>query len=125
VPGVATATATGTRIAGQTVLAAAASAGDLVLFLADGTGFPTDGGAIQIGTGNNSIIIGYTQRVGNQLFLDEPLPANVPVGTQVLLLQSAGDDDDGCHINARSANSNAWMLLIPALGLLVLRGRRG
>jgi hypothetical protein len=33
------------------------------------------------------------------------------------------DDDDGCQIATRSNGSVAWMLLIPAVGLLVLRRR--
>lgn len=35
-----------------------------------------------------------------------------------------GNDDDGCQISTKGSTSNAWMLLIPTLGLLILRRNR-
>jgi len=56
------------------------------------------------------------------------LPAAVPLGTLVTFVPGGAptvsyDDDDGCQIATRSHGSVAWMLLIPAVGLLVLRRR--
>jgi hypothetical protein len=83
--------------------------------------FPTGGGTIQVGT---STPRGYTERVGNQLFLVDGLSNAFPAGTIVTLIRGGGDDDDGCHINAKASNSNAWLLLIPAVGLLALRRKQ-
>jgi len=67
---------------------------------------------------------GYSERVGNQLFLTQGLGSAFPVGSIVTLIRGGGDDDDGCHINAKATNSNAWLLLIPAVGLLALRRKQ-
>lgn len=37
---------------------------------------------------------------------------------------TGGDDDDGCNISTSRTNSNAILLLIPALGLLAIRRKR-
>jgi hypothetical protein len=102
-------------------LSQAALAADTVITLADGNCFPSNGGVVQIGA---STTRGYAERVGNQLFLVEPVGSGFPIGTLVTFLRGAGDDDDGCHIRANASNSNAWMLLIPAIGLLALRRKR-
>jgi hypothetical protein len=107
----------------QSTVAVQAASGAVTLDLVNGDCFPEDGGTILLGTAT-PLTLGYTERVGNQLFLSSPLPQLVAAGTTVTLVAGAGDDDDGCHINAGSSNSRAWMLLIPALGALVLRRRR-
>jgi hypothetical protein len=121
----ATATVEGedTPVVCESTVSIQAQTGAVTLELVDGDCFPESGGTILIGTAS-PITIGYTERVGNQLFLSSPLPSLVAAGTTVTLISGAGDDDDGCHINARADNSRAWMLLIPALGALVLRKRR-
>lgn len=105
----------------SSALAQAALAADVAITLVNGSCFPDDGGVVQIGTSNTR---GYTERVGNQLFLTQSVGAAFPAGTLVTLVRGAGDDDDGCHIQAKPTNSNAWMLLIPAIGLLALRRKR-
>jgi hypothetical protein len=49
----------------------------------------------------------------------KPAPTNTPGGGGTVSF----NDDDGCQIATRSNGSVAWMLLIPAVGLLVLRRR--
>lgn len=95
--------------------------GEAALTLVNGSCFPTNGGTVRIGP---SFTTGYTERVGNQLFLTQAASSAFPVGTVVTLLRGGGDDDDGCHINAKATNSNAWLLLVPALGLLALRRKQ-
>lgn len=124
-----TATATATEVTDDgcaTTVAQAAAAGAVTLILGPGADcFPEAGGTVEIGTGASALQVGYTQRVGNTLFLTAPLSSPVAAGTAIASVGGAGDDDDGCHINARATNSNAWvLLLLPALGLLALRGRR-
>jgi hypothetical protein len=105
----------------SSTLAAATTATDVAITLANADCFPDDGGVVQIGA---STTRGYAERSANQLFLTQPVGSIFPVGTVVTLLRGAGDDDDGCHIRGNATNTNAWMLLIPALGLLALRRRR-
>jgi len=105
----------------SSALAAATTATDVAITLVNGDCFPTGGGTIQLGT---STVRGYTERVSNQLFLTQPVGSIFPAGTVVTLLRGGGDDDDGCHINAKATSSHGWLLLIPALALLALRRRR-
>jgi MYXO-CTERM domain-containing protein len=66
-----------------------------------------------------------------------PPPTNTPTNTPVpptataTRTQTAGaptpapfDDDGGCQINAAGSSSAGWLLLIPAVGLLVMRRKR-
>lgn len=117
-------TATATTGTGEecvSTLANAAAVGNAAITLVDASCFPAGGGTIQIGTTQPR---GYVERVGNQLFLVQSLSAGFPAGTVVTLIRGGGDDDDGCHINAKATNSNAWLLLIPAVGLLALRRKQ-
>ena len=45
-------------------------------------------------------------------------------GTPTPGLRSTLEDEGGCQIGAASHSSNGWLLLIPTVGLLVLRRRR-
>ena len=47
------------------------------------------------------------------------------VGTRITVITAApfSDDDGGCNISTTGSSSAGWLLLIPAIGLLVLRRR--
>jgi len=105
----------------ESTLALPATTGSLFLTLVDGDCFPEEGGVVLI---NGLFTIGYANREGDVLNLVTPLNQTFTVGSTVRLARGGGDDDDGCHIQAKATNSNAWMLLIPALGLLAIRRKR-
>jgi MYXO-CTERM domain-containing protein len=55
-------------------------------------------------------------------------PAAHSAGAKVTLISTAApstiEDEGGCQIGAASHSSSGWLLLIPTVGLLVLRRRR-
>jgi len=52
-------------------------------------------------------------------------PATATATATQVSCSTCDDDDDGCHISTSgSSNRRGWLLLIPALGMLVLRRRR-
>ena len=110
---------------GQARTTKGASAGDTTLELTNVNGFASSGTVQVEGIAEE---LEYNSISGKKLILAAGLPAAVPLGTLVTFVPGGAptvsyDDDDGCQIATRSHGSVAWMLLIPAVGLLVLRRR--
>ena len=127
----ATATATPTASATPQVIqapVAAASAGATTLTI-QGTvpaNFPTSGTITAVGT--TIVSIPFTLS-GNTLTLSSPLPGAVgavAAGTMITVVGPTAcptcEDNDSCQIGV-AGHGVAWLLLIPAVGLLVLRRR--
>jgi MYXO-CTERM domain-containing protein len=53
-----------------------------------------------------------------------PTRTNTPITNPTAAPTSPSDDDGGCQISTAGSSSAGWLVLIPAVGLLVMRRRR-
>jgi hypothetical protein len=122
-----TAVATATNTPVPAKLAAAIGATDTTLTVNDASSFSSSGGTIQIGSEQ----ITYTGKSGNTLTgltrgANGTTAATHAVGDVVTVVTppapSGGLDEDGCQIST-VGGSASWLLLIPAVGLFVVRRR--
>ena len=120
-------TATPTKAAATSTLSGDLTATATTITLADASSFPNSG-TVLIG----SELISYTGKSGNQLTgatrgVNSTTATTHSSGAPVSLASTPAtcptcEDDDGCQIGARG-HGGAWLLLIPAIGLLVVRRR--
>ena len=149
----ATATGTPTPQPGTSTLAQAAAVGATTLVLADASSFPAAGsvqvsGQVLAYTSKNGNILNLAAALTSALqqgavvtLVTTPtatatltrtvtptntrtpivVPTNTPSGAPTA---APFDDDGGCNISATGHSNAGWLVLIPAIGLLVMRRRR-